>query len=133
MNKKIAIFALVPFLAFLAMPVVAVHATSANTVIYAWCDNDGPSMSSGASATVAGHTAIVMCPPNGDKVQCTYIYLAGTAKFTGTSFVGGFHNSQKGSISPSYGGIEGYQSDTTGYNEAGWGIAGEAACTPCYC
>jgi len=126
-NLKPAILLLVPLLLFMALPVISVHAVTPNVEVGVECESL-IAVQTGASITVLGHSALVLCPSGSDQVHemITCFSLSAPAKFTAKLTAGGLSLKQKGTFSSLSGGyIEGYlYAPQDGESYGSWWVAG---------
>jgi hypothetical protein len=138
LKNKLALVALLPLLALVAVPVATIHAAVPNVEIWVHCNTEEAGPAAGASIAYAGKSVIVMCPPTlVDKVAFACVYVSASTKFTSTTFAGGLRHTTKGSFGPSDGAIYGEQyspftiNDQDSYAEWFLGAAvGSPDCTP---
>jgi len=149
MNNKLALLALLPLVAFLAVPVAAATpqsssstttTSSSSTSTYPYpgltvivsCEVSA-GIQAGASITINGHSYEVLCPfTTGGTEAMSGVYcapFAAASSFKAWTFAGGLRNNQKGKFGLHYGELSFEQHSAPSEPEAAasWEIASPCA------
>ena len=96
MSKKLALLALLPMVSFVLIPVATAN-SGLPIYLNVSCENTG-GPTAGVSLTYHGTTLAIVCPHGTEKELDTYVWAGRMFTFTATIFVGGSHQTIKGSF-----------------------------------
>jgi len=111
MEKKLALFLLVPLLAFMIVPMATANARVPNIQLFVHCYTyEGTTIGTTGKVTFHGVTVSVNCPANGSEYTNTVcIYAGSPTSFKVTTTAGAARFTQTGTFGPHMGAINGHQ------------------------